>query len=90
MTRNSAKHILGRGLAALFGSYALAALWGSVLARLLPMPRLDATLIATTLSFGIFAGVAVYVFAARSLRSALAGLCVSGVAGLLILRMVGA
>lgn len=89
MTRNSVKLILGRGLVALFGSYALAALWGSVLARLLPMPRLDATLIATILSFAIFAGVAVYVFAARSLKSALAGLGIAGVAGFVLLRVAG-
>jgi hypothetical protein len=89
MTRNSGKLILGRGLLALFGSYALAALWGAVLARMLPIPRLDATLIATILSFAIFAGVAVYVFAARSLRSALAGLGVTGIAGFILLRVAG-
>jgi hypothetical protein len=89
MTRNSGKLILGRGLVALFGSYALAALWGSVLARLLPMPRLDATLIATILSFAIFAGVAVYVFAARSLTSAIAGLGIAGIVGFFLLRWGG-
>lgn len=90
MTRNSGKLLVARGLAALFGSYALAALWGAVLARLLPMSRLDATLLATILSFALFAGGAVYVFAARSTAAALTGLGMAGLVGFLLLQVTGA
>lgn len=81
---------MARGLAALFGSYALAALWGAVLAQSLPMSRLDATLLATILSFAIFPGVAVYVFAAKSTAAALTGLGCVGLVGFLLLQVTGA
>lgn len=68
MTRWSGKEITLRGLFALLGGYGIAALWCAVIARWLPMAPLDASLIATILSFLLYAGVAIWAFAARSWR----------------------
>jgi len=63
-----------RALAAIAGGYALAALATAVLALYLPMARHDAVTTATLLSFAIYAGAAVWVFAVRSAWRAWAGL----------------
>ncbi|WP_454711654.1 DUF3649 domain-containing protein [Cupriavidus nantongensis] len=63
-----------RAVAAIAGGYALAALATAVLALFLPMARHDAVTAATLLSFAIYAGAAVWVFAVRSAWRACAGL----------------
>ncbi|CQR84316.1 Protein of unknown function [Paracoccus aminovorans] len=78
----SVRAVLARGplasriVAALFGGYALAALV-SVAALALPMPGPDAVFTGMLLSFLIYAGAVVWVFAVRSARRAWAGLAVA-------------
>lgn len=72
-----------RGPLAIVGGYVVAALACIVLARTLPLARADASIIATILSFSVYAAVAVWSFAARELSRAVLG--VIGAAGLLLL-----
>jgi len=62
--------IIGRVVLAAGGGYAVAALATALLSVTLPLPRAEAVTTATLLSFAILAGVAVVVFALRSLRRA--------------------
>jgi len=68
--------LLSRIVAALFGGYALAALT-SVAALALPMDPVEAVLAGMQASFLVYAGAAVWVFAARSARRAWLGLAVA-------------
>jgi len=86
MTRWSGKEIALRGLFALLGGYAIAALWCAVMARWLPMAPLDASLIATILSFLLYAGVAIWAFAARSWRRLSVGGAIAVLLGLALLK----
>lgn len=54
--------IAGRAIAAIVVGYLLASLATAVLARLLPGSAVEATLWATTLSFAVYAAVAVWCF----------------------------
>lgn len=72
-----------RLLAAILGGYAVAALTAATLARMLPMPRVEAVITATMLSYLALPGVAVWAFLARGPWRALAG--VAGLAALLAL-----
>lgn len=76
-----------RGPLAIVGGYAVAALACIVLARTLPLERIDASTIATILSFAVYAAVAVWSFAARDLSRAVLG--VVAAAGLLLLAAWG-
>ncbi|MEG0185270.1 MAG: hypothetical protein RR704_17685 [Stenotrophomonas sp.] len=67
-----------RGLLALLGGYAVAACWAAALARLLPAATADATLVATMLSFVVYALAAIWVYAARSTVHAGLGLLLAG------------
>ena len=66
--------VVSRALAAVAGGYGLAALSAAALAVFLPLSRADATLTGTMLSFLVFAGAVVWVFAARSATRAWVGL----------------
>lgn len=72
----------------MFGGYAVAAIWAAALARVLPMRAIDATIVATMMSFIVYALSAVWVFAARTTRRAAGGLILS--AGVAALMHVGA
>jgi hypothetical protein len=60
--------VIQRILAAAIGGYALAAAVSACLSYALPMPRADATLTGILVSFLIYVGVVMWVFAARSLK----------------------
>ncbi|CAB5683966.1 Protein of uncharacterised function (DUF3649) [Delftia tsuruhatensis] len=68
--------LTSRILAALFGGYAVAAL-SSVAVLALPADRVQAAISGTLLSFAVYAGAAVWVFAVRSAWRAWAGLLVA-------------
>ncbi len=75
--------VLARIAIAMFGGYAAMAACTMLLARVLPGEALDRTLWSTILSFGIYAALVVWTFAARSaLRAGLVTLAVGVVAGL--------
>ncbi|MCY1215311.1 hypothetical protein D9M72_271540 [compost metagenome] len=73
--RRSRAALLSRIVAALFGGYALAALT-SVAALALPMGTVEAVLAGMQVSFLVYAGAVIWVFAARSARRAWLGLAV--------------
>lgn len=66
--------VASRALAAIVGGYTVAALSASALAVFLPLPRADATLTGTMLSFLVFACAVIWVFAARNATRAWLGL----------------
>ena len=70
--------VLSRTVAAVGGGYALAALLAMECAVALPMARLDAVLVGMMLGLLAFAGVVIWVFAARSAARAWAGLLLPG------------
>lgn len=70
--------LLSRIVAALFGGYALAALT-SVATLALPMAQSEAVLTGLLLSFLVYVGAVVWVFAVRSARRAWVGLLVAAV-----------
>jgi apolipoprotein N-acyltransferase len=57
--------VASRAIAAILGGYVLAALSTALLALALPMPRVDAVMTATLLSFTVYTCAAIWVFAAR-------------------------
>jgi hypothetical protein len=63
-----ASQVLQRIVAAAIGGYVLAAAASACLSYALPMPRADATLTGMLVSFLIYVGVILWVFAARSLQ----------------------
>ncbi|WP_185267582.1 hypothetical protein [Halopseudomonas xiamenensis] len=70
--------ILSRSLLAIGGGYLFAALSTASLALALPLPRPQAVLAATQLSFALYCAVIIWAFAAASARRAwlvTAGLC---------------
>lgn len=74
---SAARHrwrVASRAVAAVLGGYVLAALSAAVLAVALPLPRADATLTGTMLSFLVFACAVIWVFAARTATRAWVGL----------------
>lgn len=66
--------VASRALAAIVGGYALAAATAALLAVLLPMPRSEAAITATLLSFIVFCCAVLWVFAARTAWRAWAGI----------------
>jgi hypothetical protein len=70
--------LLSRIVAALIGGYALAALAG-VAALALPLDRTQAVITGQLVSFLVFTGVAIWVFAVRSARRAWAGLLLTAI-----------
>lgn len=86
MKRWSGKEIVIRGMFAVIGGYGLVALWCAAIARSLPMTPLDATLSATMLSFPLYAFVAVWVFAARSVGRVCSVSALAALVGLAVLK----
>jgi uncharacterized protein DUF3649 len=70
--------LISRIVAALFGGYALAALF-SVAVLALPMSKPQAVLTGMLASFAIYAGAVIWVFAVRSALKAWAGLIIVAV-----------
>jgi hypothetical protein len=68
--------LVARIVAALLGGYALAALT-SLAALALPLDKAQGVLTGMLLSFVVYAGAVVWVFAARSARRAWAGLLIA-------------
>jgi|SRR5699024_10751588 len=58
--------VSARVAAALPGGYVAAVLATMLLARVLPMPRTEASMAATLASFAVYAAIALWAFAARS------------------------
>lgn len=71
--------VASRALAAIGGGYALSAVCAALLAVVLPLPRAEAVITATLLSFVVFCCAVLWVFAARNAWRAWAGLVVPGV-----------
>lgn len=65
-----------RVVAAILGGYAMAALASIVCATLLPIGRAEAVLTGMLLSFAVYAGTVVWVFAARTALRAWVGLLI--------------
>jgi Protein of unknown function (DUF3649) len=77
---------------AIAGGYALANITGILLSYLLPMPKSDAVMTGILLSFAIYAGAIMWMFAVRSVRKACAGLIVPSLilgAVALLLKLTG-
>jgi uncharacterized protein DUF3649 len=68
--------VASRVVAAIAGGYAFANVVGIFLSRVLPLPRADAVLAMTLLSFALYAAAVIWTFAARSARLAWAGLLI--------------
>ena len=80
-----------RACAAILGGYLATALMTGLLARALPLQRADSTTVAMLLSFFIYAGFVMAVFAASSTRRAwLVVLVPAAVCGALLLLVGGA
>ncbi|WP_050463805.1 DUF3649 domain-containing protein [Herbaspirillum autotrophicum] len=78
--------VASRALAAILGGYALTAVAIALLALWLPMARAEAVLTATLLSFALYAGAVIWVFAARSAWRAWFGILLPALGlGLLLL-----
>ncbi|MFV3076856.1 DUF3649 domain-containing protein [Niveispirillum fermenti] len=58
-------------MTATVGGYGLASTVTALLARLLPVPPVEATFMATTLSFAVMTAIVVWVFAARNALAAM-------------------
>ncbi|PRB84682.1 iron transporter [Pseudomonas sp. MYb185] len=66
--------VASRVLAAVVGGYALTSAVTVLLALLWPLPKAEAVLASSMLSFALYAGVLVWIFAARRLRVVWLGL----------------
>lgn len=69
-------NVAARTAAAVLGGYAVAALFAAAIARLLPLPRIEAVLPGTMLAFFVMPGVAIWAFLARSATRAWAGILI--------------
>lgn len=81
--------VASRAIAAIVGGYALAAASTAVLSLVLPLPRVDAVMTATLLSFTVYTCAVIWVFAARDALRAWLGIGVPTVVmglGLWLLR----
>lgn len=66
--------VASRAVAAIVGAYAMAAASTAVLSLALPMPRVDAVMTATLLSFTVYTCAVIWVFAARDALRAWLGI----------------
>lgn len=69
--------VVARVLAAILGGYAVAYAFTAALARLLPLAKVDALIIASLLSFVIYTLAILWAFAARDAWRAWAGMGVA-------------
>lgn len=72
--------VASRALAAIVGGYVLSALCATALALWLPLARAEAVTAGALVSFAVYAGAVVWVFAARSAGRAWAGLALPSAA----------
>lgn len=83
--------LLSRAVAAILGGYALTSAATILLAAILPMPRPEAVLASTLLSFAFYTGVIVWVYAEHDIWRVwwglLGGSVVLGGMGLLLARV---
>lgn len=66
-----------RVVAAVFGGYVLTYAATAALARLLPLARFDAAMVATLLSFALYTGFVLWAFATGSVRRVWLGIGLS-------------
>lgn len=81
-----------RVIVAIIGGYLLANISAILLSYLLPMPKSDAVMTGILLSFAIYAGAIMWVFAVRSIKKACVGLLVPSLilgAVALLLKLTG-
>lgn len=81
-----------RVIVAIIGGYLLANISAILLSYLLPMPKSDAVMTGILLSFAIYAGAIMWVFAVRSMKKACVGLLVPSLilgAVALLLKLTG-
>lgn len=71
--RSAAARVLARLLLAVCGGYAVTYAFTAALARLLPLPAVDAAIIATLLSFVVYPLFVLWVFACQQPRQLLLG-----------------
>jgi Ca2+/Na+ antiporter len=71
--------VASRAIAAILGGYVLSALATFALAIFLPMSKAEASMTATLLSFLIYTGVVLWVFATRTAGRAWVGIVVPSV-----------
>ena len=89
--RSRRRDVASRAAAAILGGYVATAFATGVLARVLPLQRADSTTLAMLLSFFVYAGFVMAVFAAASTRRAwLVVLVPVGVCGALLMIIGGA
>lgn len=69
--------VASRILAAVAGGYALISVINILLALLLPLSKAQAVEVSTMLSFAIYAGIIVWIFSVKRLRTLWLGLLVS-------------
>jgi hypothetical protein len=68
--------VISRVTAAVFGGYGFAAIATVFLSFILPLPRGEAVMAATLLSFAIYVAAVIWVFAARTALRAWLGLAI--------------
>lgn len=81
-----------RAFVAILGGYALANISAILLSYLLPMPKSDAVMTGVLLSFSIYTGAIMWVFAVRSLHKAWLGLVAPSLflgAAALLIKLTG-
>lgn len=76
-TRSTAWSTISRIAAALLGGYLFTYAFTAALARLLPLDKVDALIIATLLSFLVYTLAILWVFTCRSARKAWAGMALA-------------
>lgn len=69
--------VASRVLAAVLGGYALTSAATVVMALVWPLPQAEAILASTMLSFALYAGVIVWIFSAKRLRTLWLGLVIA-------------
>lgn len=81
--------VLSRVVAAIGGGYLLASLLSVVVARVMPLPHASAVMTGMLLSFLFYACAALWVFAARTARTAWIGLIVPAILLALVAWLLG-
>ncbi len=83
--------VAARALAAIFGGYAVSALWAAALAVMLPAVRVEAALTATMLALVIYPCAVMWCFATHTVARAIGGLIVFGaIPAVLLMLLKGA
>jgi uncharacterized membrane protein len=80
--------ILSRSVAAIFGSYVLAALASIALALVLPIEKRDAVQLAVMIGFLLYAGAAIWAFSTATVFKAWTGIVLASLPFGLILLLV--